>query len=75
MKAIWVLWFIMNYFRLGRSFSSSARVYVSIYYGYNGMHRYSCVIIINMLFILYVRKDPVVQKFFFFQQSVLYAVQ
>lgn len=74
MKAIWVLWFIMNYFRLGRSFISSARVYVSIYYGYNSMHRYSCVIIINMLFILYVGKDPVVQNSFFFPNS-LYCMQ
>lgn len=32
------------------------------------MHRYSCVIIINMLFILYVRKDPVVQNSFFCMQ-------
>lgn len=38
------------------------------------MHRYSCVIIINMLFILYVGKDPVVQNSFFFSNS-LYCMQ
>lgn len=37
------------------------------------MHRYSCVIIINMLFILYVRKDPVVQNSFF--SNSLYCMQ